>query len=82
MSGRYPPRLSLAEKHLRFSQLADDLFDGVAFSRHFDLSPYADPNIKIGLVLGGQVKANNNPHMSHLLSKNQKSPPRKRRANE
>lgn len=51
-----PHRLSLAEKNLGFSKLADDLFDCVAFSWHFDLSPSLNPNMDVGSAFGGQVR--------------------------
>jgi len=51
-----PHGLSLAEKHFRFPQFVDNLFDCIALSRHFDLPPFPDPNITVGSVFGGQVK--------------------------
>jgi hypothetical protein len=46
----------LAEKHFRFPQFADDLFDGIAFSRNFTVSPFPNPAINVGSFFRGQVR--------------------------
>ena len=54
-SAGFCSRLPLADQHLRFPQLADDLFGRKILFRHFCLSPFTNPNSYLGSVFGGQV---------------------------
>jgi hypothetical protein len=47
---------TLAEKHFCFSQLADDLLGGDAFSRQIDLPPFSNPSSTVGSVFGEPVR--------------------------
>jgi hypothetical protein len=59
----FQTNFSLINLHLfhSFLQFAKDLFDGVALSWHFDLSPCLNPNMKVGSVFEGQVRHDQSP---------------------
>lgn len=39
----------------------NNLFGRKVFSWHFDLSPFSNPNLKSGLIFGGQVTIQKTP---------------------